>query len=593
MKYTLISALLLCGATSLSANGTAATDKTSNDSTYNGIDRTYIQLYGGINKSANENLPGTELTKYPWAGGMFVGVGKELTPLWGWRTAFRYNHNKSRNVQTCESPDTWGWDNLGLFADATFDITDLFRPSVLHPAPKDAADATSTASTAKSDYKWNVKAFAGVGAAYTFGFDNVPLSYQHPYSRNSQMAVGLRAGITATYKVAKDWRVGMEVSQNFYTDNFNGVKADIPLDGRTNLKIGVTYMIPVKKKKTKPVPADIIYDTRLKVEDLPALPFQIPAKESTRKLVGRAFIDFIVDRTELRPDYRRNEQELKRMTASIDSVVYDKSIEIKSISLHGYASPESPYSHNVDLSLGRVRTIRDYLKNHYKLQSSVFTLKNTPEDWGNLRDFIKKNDPRRVKDDVWYESTSIIETPEVPDYVKEHTEELLEVISAVIDDKKDPDKMELELKRVGGGAPYKWLKDHVYPGLRHTDYIIEYSLNKCTVEEGRKMIYTHPKNMSLYDMYAVAKSYDEGEDGWLDALLIAAKEYPNDKTANLNAACACVMEKRLSDAKRYLKKAGETPEAQEVSNVISAMDGTKKWKIENGKVVLLEDKVKR
>lgn len=585
MKNILLSVMLLCGAASLPVNGTAATTKASNDSIYNGIDQTYIQLYGGINKSANENLPFTEFTKYPWSGGAFVGLGKEWTPLLGWRAALRLNHNKSRNVQTCESYDTWGWNNLGLFGDATFDITDLFRPAVRHSAKKDA-DGTTTASTHKREYKWNVKAFAGAGLAHTFGFDSIPLSYQHPYNRGSQIALGLRAGITVTYMVAKDWRVGMELSQNIYTDNFNGVRADIPLDGRTNLKIGVTYTIPTKKRKII-APVDIIYDKRLKV--VPKLPFILPVEENTRKLTGRAFIDFIVDRTELRPDYRRNEQELKRMTASIDSVVYDESIVIKSITLHGYASPESPYSHNVDLSLGRVRTIRDYLKKHYKLESSIFTLNNTPEDWGNLRDFIKKNDPRRVKDDVWYESTSIIETPEVPDYVKDNTDKLLDVISAVIDDNNDPDKMELELKKVGGGAPYKWLKDHVYPGLRHTDYIIEYSLNKCTIEEGRKLIYTHPKNMSLYDMYAVADSYEEGSDEWLDALLIAADQFRNDNTANLNAACACVKAGRLNDAERYLRKAGNSEEARYVALVIKAMKGEIDWdKDANGKIVKAE-----
>ena len=64
-------------------------------------DPLYIQLYGGINKSANENLPWSEFSSYPWSGGCFVAVGQELTPLWGWRAVVRYNHNKSRNVQRC------------------------------------------------------------------------------------------------------------------------------------------------------------------------------------------------------------------------------------------------------------------------------------------------------------------------------------------------------------------------------------------------------------------------------------------------------------------------------------------------------------
>ena len=90
-------------------------------------DPLYIQVFGGINKSANENLPWTEFSAYPWSGGGFLAIGHEFTPLWGWRVALRINHNKSRNVRTCESSETWGWNNLGLFADATFDVTDVFR----------------------------------------------------------------------------------------------------------------------------------------------------------------------------------------------------------------------------------------------------------------------------------------------------------------------------------------------------------------------------------------------------------------------------------------------------------------------------------
>ena len=43
-------------------------------------DNFYLQLYGGINKSANENLPWTEFSSYPWSYGAFVCIGREITP---------------------------------------------------------------------------------------------------------------------------------------------------------------------------------------------------------------------------------------------------------------------------------------------------------------------------------------------------------------------------------------------------------------------------------------------------------------------------------------------------------------------------------
>ena len=190
-------------------------------------DPLYLQLYLGMNKSVNENLPFTEFTQYPISYGMFVGLGKEVSPVMGWRAALRFNHNKSRNVQKCELADTWGWNSLGFFGDATFDITDALNRKPL----KDGANR-----------KFNLKAFAGVGVSWTYGFDEVPLSYTVEYSRNSCLVPAFRAGLTATWRVSDKWRVGAELSQTAFADNFNGVKTDIPLDTRSNLKIGVTYL---------------------------------------------------------------------------------------------------------------------------------------------------------------------------------------------------------------------------------------------------------------------------------------------------------------------------------------------------------------
>lgn len=532
-------------------------------------DPLYLQLYLGMNKSANENLPFTEFTQYPISYGMFLGVGKELSPLWGWRGALRFNHNKSRNVQKCESPDTWGWNSLGFFGDATFDITDALNRKPL----KDGANR-----------KFNLKAFAGVGVSWTYGFDEVPLSYTVEYSRNSCLVPAFRAGLTATWRVSDKWRVGAELSQTAFADNFNGVKTDIPLDTRSNLKIGVTYLLD--KRPRKEVPAEpVVMDNRLRM--IPALPFIMPEREETKRrmIAGRAFLDFPVNETIIYPKYRRNPQELRRICNTISHALFDKSIQVTSISLHGYASPESPYSNNTRLATGRTTALMQFLRTKYNISESLFHNEFTPEDWGNLRGFIATEGRRRVKGDIWYENASILETPEAPACVRNNRDELLRVIDLDM----DPDEKELLLKRVAGGEPYKWLLKNVYPGLRHTDYVVEYVVRSYPVKESKRIIYTHPEALSVEEMYRVAKSYDEGSDGWFDALTIAANQYPEDKTANLNAACACVKLKRLTDAKRYMKGAGDTRQARYLADIIKAMEGKCKWRMDNGILTVIDD----
>ena len=530
------------------------------------VDPYYLQLYAGINKSANEHLPWSEFSRHPWSGGLFVGVGKEFNPLWGWRAAFGYNHNKSRNVPFCESPETWGWDNVELFADMTFDVTDALGGLLMRPAGR-----------------FNLKAFAGIGGAYSFGFpEDVPLSYTYEYAKDSIFSGAFRAGLTATYQVADRWRVGAELSHTLFTDRFNGVKGGFPFDGRTNLKVGVTYLLAQAVKRKPVVSAPVRYDHRLRV--VPPLPFLMPAEEEVkvRQLVGRAFLDFPVNETTINPQYRRNPEELARICASIDSALFDKEIEVMRISLHGYASPESPYANNTRLAKGRTESLKQYISAHYALADTLFQTAFTPEDWENLRAFIEAGNRQTVKDDIWYAQASVSETPVMPDFLLRYREELLQVIDQEI----DPDEKEAQLKRVGDGVPYQWLLRHVYPGLRHTDYVIEYVVGAYPVKDGRKLIYTHPEALSLREMYQVAQSYPEGSDDWLDALLIAAKQFPDEEEANLNAACACVRVKRLTDARYYISKAGDTEEADYVGRVIRAMEGTGGWHMEAGKIII-------
>lgn len=555
----------------LSAGMRAQTTQTqaTTDSILTDKDPFYLQLYLGINKSANENLPWTEFSQYPWSTGIFIGLGREVNRLWGWRAALRINRNKSRNVPECESKEVWGWSNTGLFADATFDVTDVFRkPEFI---PKDSAHNILS-------HRFNLKAFAGIGAAYTWSFDKVPLSYTHPYSRSSKLLPAIRAGVTATWKLSNRWRIGAELSQTLFEDHFNGVAYDTPLDTRTNLKVGLTYLLIKKKRFTKPV-------IRLnKLKECPPLPFIMPDPEETklRQIAGHAFLDFPVNETVIYPEYRRNPEELARIHKSIDSAMFDKSVVVTRIILHGYASPESPYSNNTRLAKGRTEALKSYLIRNYNFNSQVFQTNFTPEDWENLQGFLIDTHTRKVKGDFWYENKNYTETPEAPEFVLKHRDEMLRIIGRNM----DPDAKEELLKKVAGGEPYRWLLEHVYPGLRHTDYIIEYKIRAFSVEKGRKLIYTHPEALSLEEMYKVATSYKEGSENWLDALLIAVNQFPDNETANLNAACGCVMTKRLVDAKKYLEKAGTTRQANYVGNVIKAMEGSVNWKLENNRIII-------
>lgn len=513
-------------------------------------DPLYLQIFTGINKSANENLPWTEFSKYPFSGGIFASVGKEFTPLWGWRATLGFNGNRGRSVPRCETSHVWKWQDTEAFADATFDLADLFRKP-----------STSNGKAAI----FGLKSFIGVGALYSTNYPQLkPLSYQYPYNAKNHLSAGFRFGFTATWRISSLVSLGAELSQTFADDHFNGI-ADhkVRLDGRTNLSIGATFTL--SKRRRKPVEEEVNYSSRLKT--VPTLPFRIPDHEANkhRSLAGRAYLDFPVSETIIYPKYRRNPIELKRIRESVEKAQFDKSLQITSISLHGYASPESPYSNNTRLAKGRTAALASYLEKRFKLSPSLFKVRYTPEDWGNLRTY--------VKDSLQANAPSLMP----------YQTELLRVI----DSDMSADPKEEVLKKVGRGVPYQWLLKNVYPALRHTDYVIEYVVREFPLKKARKLIYTHPEALSVEEMYQVAKSYPDASDEFYEAMTIAADQFPNDPTANLNAACACIKVRRLKDARRYLDRAGASAETTYVRDVIDAMEGKiKHYSVKNGKLIV-------
>ena len=83
----------------------------------------------------------------------------------------------------------------------------------------------------------------------------------------------------------------------------------------------------------------------------------------SRSLSGSAFIDFPVNKTVIYHDYRRNTAELGRIEATIDSVRNDRDVTITSVWLKGYASPESPWTHNRMLAIGRTEALKNISDN--------------------------------------------------------------------------------------------------------------------------------------------------------------------------------------------------------------------------------------
>lgn len=264
-----------------------------------------------------------------------------------------------------------------------------------------------------------------------------------------------------------------------------------------------------------------------------------------RELRGQAFIDFPVSKTDILPDYRSNAVELAKIRATIDSVRTDADVTIRSLSIHGYASPEGFYSLNEKLAKGRTEALKRYVDNLYHFAPGIISTEWTGEDWEGLR--------------KWLEASTL------PD---------ASAIIAVIDDPSlSADAREWRIKS-GFPAAYALLRENVYPSLRHSDYRIEYTVRAFTqIDEIISIAQVRPQNLSLAELFKGAKSQPEGSKLYNDLFETAATVYPDSEIANLNAANIAMQRGDLDSAARYLAKAGDTPQAIYARGNLEALRG--------------------
>ncbi|MCM1369584.1 MAG: DUF3868 domain-containing protein [Candidatus Amulumruptor caecigallinarius] len=283
------------------------------------------------------------------------------------------------------------------------------------------------------------------------------------------------------------------------------------------------------------------------VEFAPSFHYAAAAPEMVkeRKIEGKAYVNFPVNRTEIYPDYLNNPVELRKITNSIDSVRMNPDATVKQITLTGFASPEGPYLNNVRLAKGRTEAVMNYVKSQYSFSGSVFKTNSVPEDWEGLRDSVAHSIlPDRA------EILSFIDNGNVP--VERRNDEL----------------------RAKFPVSYAFLLKHVYPWLRHTNYRIDYDIRSYTdINEIRRVLSERPQNLSLNEFFLAAESYPKGSAEYDKVFETAVLYYPDSEVANLNAANSAMNEGDLKRARVLLNRVSGTPSGKYAMAILDALEG--------------------
>lgn len=264
----------------------------------------------------------------------------------------------------------------------------------------------------------------------------------------------------------------------------------------------------------------------------------------TRFINGTAYIGFPVNETVIYPGFQDNLNELGKIRATIDSVRNDSDVTINAMSIKGFASPESPYANNQRLAKGRTQAVKKYVDDLYSFAPDFISVSSEPEDWEGLRRFVDASSlPNR------------------------------KAILEIIDSDREPDNKEWKIKSEYK-EDYRYMLDHFYPYLRHSDYVVEYTIRSYSdpAEIGHIMK-KRPQNLSLNEFHVYAQTLEPGSPEFIEVFETAVRMYPEDEIANLNAANTAMARGDMINAVRYLDKAGTSPEAVYAIGVCAFLTG--------------------
>ena len=236
-----------------------------------------------------------------------------------------------------------------------------------------------------------------------------------------------------------------------------------------------------------------------------------------------------------------NSRELAKITKTIDLVRDDKNVQITGINIHGFASPDGPYANHERLARERAASLKNYVANLYPINAKLFSSNSTPEDWNGFR--------RKVQQSNLANKEEIIKISN----------------SSLAPDDKD--------KRIRQLYPHDYavIMSDIYPRLRHSDYTVSYTVRPFSVEEAKQILKTRPQQLSLQEMFLVAQTMEPGSAEFNEVFDIAVRMFPDDPTANLNAACADLQRRDIASAEKHLQKADNSAAALNARGALAVM----------------------
>lgn len=300
----------------------------------------------------------------------------------------------------------------------------------------------------------------------------------------------------------------------------------------------------------------MITSTRIDKEG--AKPAIVPDKYEKETVIPHlAYIYYLVDTYNLNWNFALNKKaEAKAAIKALDSL-FNTGMEMKSVEIKAWASPEGEESRNQNLSDNRAKTAVKYFNTAY--DNAVKKLARQ-----------QKVKPASIKQNIEPQVQSMGEDWDkfIADLRASDIAERNTIIN-VISSHPDREAKEQEIRNMT--VIYKQIEDNILPPLRRAEMQVNFLEPKKTDEEIAQLSLTEPSELKVEELLYAA-TLTEDKENQLKIYLSATEVYPEEYRGFNNAAALYIEKHEYDQAQALLETAlGLQPEDGAVLNNMGAI----------------------
>lgn len=243
------------------------------------------------------------------------------------------------------------------------------------------------------------------------------------------------------------------------------------------------------------------------------------------------------------------DQDIKDLAVWLDSSKNNPKIDLKGITLTGYASPEGEDKSNDSLSNDRAKAAQEVVFNlakkaeNEKAQSEIYNLLGKGEDYDGFKKQLEKS---------------------------EMDSDEKQLIIRVLEMHKDDATRETEMRNMG--KTFSYLDENIFPKLRRTEINVTYDKTGYSDEELKTLSVSNPDTLNVEELLFAA-TLVEDLDTKLNIYLATEKKFNDDHRAFVNAGNIYYMQNKLDEAKSHYESANKIKETSIVNNNLGAIEG--------------------